>query len=77
MKKNEFKFEELEVANVETEARMVPLTIGDELHFLKTSLRLAKNLLAGLHASGRTFKQMIAILPFQHLSLHDATMVLP
>ena len=33
MKKNEFKFEELEVANVETEARMVPLTIGDELHF--------------------------------------------
>lgn len=33
MKKADFDFNELQVANVEKEARMVPLTIGDELNF--------------------------------------------
>ena len=50
MKKNEFKFEELEVANVETEARMVPLTIGDELHFTlsKNLTKARKELIGGV-----------------------------
>lgn len=33
MKKNEFKFAELQLAGVEKEARMVPLAVGDELNF--------------------------------------------
>ena len=33
MKKNEFKFDELKLAGVEKEARMVPLAVGDELNF--------------------------------------------
>ena len=50
MKKNEFKFEELELANVETEARMVPLTIGDELHFTlsKNLTKARKELIGGV-----------------------------
>ena len=33
MKKNEFKFEDIQVKGGEKEARMVPLAIGDELNF--------------------------------------------
>lgn len=33
MKKNEFKFDDLKVAGVEKEARMVPLAVGDVLNF--------------------------------------------
>ena len=33
MKKNEFKFEDIQVNGGEKEARMVPLAVGDELNF--------------------------------------------
>ena len=33
MKKNEFKFDDIQVEGGEKEARMVPLAIGDELNF--------------------------------------------
>lgn len=33
MKKNEFKFDDLQLAGTEKEARMVPLAVGDELNF--------------------------------------------
>ena len=33
MKKNEFKFEDLKLAGVEKDARMVPLDAGEVLHF--------------------------------------------
>lgn len=33
MKKNEFKFDDIQVKGGEKEARMVPLAIGDELNF--------------------------------------------
>ena len=33
MKKNEFKFEDIQVNGGEKEARMVPLSVGDELNF--------------------------------------------
>lgn len=33
MKKADFKFNELKLAGAEKEARMVPLTVGDELNF--------------------------------------------
>ena len=33
MKKNEFKFEDIQVKGGEKEARMVPLAVGDELNF--------------------------------------------
>ena len=33
MKKNEFKFDDIQVNGGEKEARMVPLTVGDELNF--------------------------------------------
>ena len=33
MKKNEFKFDDLQLAGAEKEARMVPLAVGDELNF--------------------------------------------
>ena len=33
MKKNEFKFDDIQVKGGEKEARMVPLTVGDELNF--------------------------------------------
>ena len=33
MKKNEFKFDDIQVKGGEKEARMVPLAVGDELNF--------------------------------------------
>ena len=33
MKKNEFKFDDIQVNGGEKEARMVPLAVGDELNF--------------------------------------------
>ena len=33
MKKNEFKFDDIQVNGGEKDARMVPLTVGDELNF--------------------------------------------
>ena len=33
MKKNEFKFDDIQVSGGEKEARMVPLAVGDELNF--------------------------------------------
>ena len=50
MKKNEFHFEELELANAEAEARMVPLTVGDELHFTlsKNLTKARKELIGGV-----------------------------